>query len=66
MYVKMLSSSYDSIKEENEKAKFLKNVRNCNIVRVGSIDLLSHELTSDFSSLVFLRDFMKEEKNNEI
>ena len=66
MYVKMLSSSYDSIKEENEKVKFLSNVRNCNIVRVGSIDLLTHELTNDFSALVFLRDFMKEDNNNEV
>ncbi len=66
MYVKMLSSSYDSIKDEKEKAVFLTNVRKCNIVKVGSINLLTHELTNDFNSLVFLRDFMKEENKNEV
>ncbi len=65
MYVKMLGSSYDSIKDEKEKSMFLSNVRKCNIVRVGSIDLLTHELTNDFNALVFLKDFMKE-NNNEI
>lgn len=66
MYVKMLSSSYDSIKEETEKIKFLDNVRKCNIVRVGSINLLTHELTNDFNALVFLKDFMKEDNKNEV
>lgn len=65
MYVKMLGSSYDSIKDEKEKSMFLSNVRKCNIVRVGSIDLLTHELTNDFNALVFLKDFMKE-NNNEV
>lgn len=65
MYVNMLGSSYDSIKDEKEKSMFLSNVRKCNIVRVGSIDLLTHELTNDFNALVFLKDFMKE-NNNEV
>lgn len=63
MYVKMLGSSYDSIKDEKEKSMFLSNVRKCNIVRVGSVDLLTHELTNDFNALVFLKDFMKEIKD---
>lgn len=66
MYVKMLTSSFDSIKDEKEKTVFLTNVRNCNIVKVGSINLITHELTNDFNALVFLRDFMKEENNNEV
>lgn len=60
MYVKMLSSSFDSLKDDKEKSMFLSNVRKCNIVRVGSIDLLTHDLTNDFNVLVFLKDFMKE------
>lgn len=65
MYVKMLGFSYDSIKDEKEKSMFLSNVRKCNIVRVGSIDLLTHDLTNDFNALAFLKDFMKE-NNNEV
>ena len=34
MYVKMLTSSFDSLKDEKEKSMFLSNVRKCNIVRV--------------------------------
>lgn len=66
MYVKMFTSSFDSIKDEKEKSVFLTNVRKCNIVKVGSINLITHEITNDFNALVFLRDFMKEENNNEV
>ena len=66
MYVNMLKSSYKSIKDEKEKEVYLTRVRGCNIVKVASIDLVSHDVTNDFNALVFLKDFMKEDLKNEI
>lgn len=45
---------------ENERDSFVSRIRKANIVRVGSIDLLSHELKSDFCCLVDLKDFRKD------
>ena len=45
---------------EKERDGFLNRIRKANIVRVGSIDLLSHDLKSDFCCLVNLQDFRKE------
>ena len=45
---------------ENERDSFVSRIRKANIVRVGSINLLSHELTTDFCCLVDLKDFRKE------
>ena len=54
-----LEKIYNEVPEK-ERDSFLNRIRKANIVRVGSINLLSHELNSDFCCLVNLQDFRKE------
>lgn len=45
---------------DNERDSFVSRIRKANIVRVGSINLLSHDMKSDFCCLVDLKDFRKD------
>lgn len=60
-----LSKSIDEVEDETEKSRFITNVRDCTIVKIGDLDVLTHGMSEDFNVLVDLRDFKKEvEKEN--
>ena len=60
-----LSKSYEEIENEEEKARFLVYVQDCDIVKIGDLDAITHDMISDFNVLVILKDFKKEvEKDN--
>lgn len=56
----LLESSYKSIDKEEEKDRFVSNIRACSVVRVGYVDLVEHTLHDDFNVLLFLKDWKKE------
>lgn len=58
--LEQLTTSYHEIKNEEEQARFLVYVRDCNIVKIGDLDPVGHGMSEDFNVLVDLKDFEKE------
>lgn len=56
----LLENSYKEIEKEEEKNTFLSHVRETVLVKVGTVDLLDHDLKSDFNILTDLKDFKKD------
>lgn len=58
--VNLLENSYKEIKDEKEKEIFLTKVRETCLVKVGTVDLLEHDMKNDFNILTDLKDFKKD------
>ena len=52
--------SVESVKDEKEKALLLVQIRECKFMRVGFIDLVTHDVKKDECLLVDLSNFLKE------
>lgn len=61
--VKYLTDSVNSVKNEQEKQIMIESIRGCSFVVLGGVDLITHELKSDYNVLFDLSDFMKEVKD---
>lgn len=62
--LKTLTDAVNGIENNDEKFTMLSNVRSCNIVKIGSIDVIDHSMEEDFNVLIDLKDFMKEVKKD--
>lgn len=57
-FVGQLDLTAEELKSDNIKSQvFLQSVRECDFVKVGFLDLLTHNLTNDFNVLVNLSDY---------
>ena len=56
----LLDSSYLEIKDDVEKGTFIIRIRKSCIVRVASIDVMTHDVKNDYNVLAWLNEFKKE------